>query len=204
MTRYNYDLGTHHRGITTSSREAQLWFDRGLVWCYGFNHGEAMHCFQRAAKADPKCAMAHWGIAYAAGPNYNKQWKAFDPVDLKRSLSIAWKATQEALAYLNRASPVERALIEPLAERYPSADADEVTPDWNDNYAAAMRKVYKAHADDLDVAALFAEAIMNRTPWQLWEIKSGRPASGADTAEAIAILEQSLSQAGGMQHPGLL
>src|SRR5215469_3120483 len=204
MARYNYDLGTYRRATTTGSREAQLWFDRGLVWSYGFNHEEALYCFRRAAKADPACAMAHWGIAYAAGPNYNKQWKAFDPVDLKRSLGIARKATQEALARLDGASPVERALIEPLAERYPSANAAEVTPEWNDNYAAAMREAYKAHPDDLDVAALFADAIMNRTPWQLWEIKSGMPAEGAGTAEAIAVLERSLRQAGGMHHPGLL
>ena len=204
MTLYNYDLGKYHRRITTKSREAQLWFDRGLSWCYGYNHEEAVRCFQKAAKTDPSCAMAHWGIAYAAGPNYNKQWKAFDVLDLKRSLNIAWNATQKALACLKKASSVERALIAPLVERYPSADAEAVTPTWNDNYAAAMREVYGAHADDLDIATLFAEAIMNRTPWQLWEIKSGRPAAGADTAEAISVLERGLAQAGGMQHPGLL
>jgi tetratricopeptide (TPR) repeat protein len=204
MTRYDYDLGTYHRAITTRSKEAQLWFNRGLVWCYGYNHEEAVRCFQKAAKADPNCAMVYWGIAYAAGPNYNKQWKAFDPADLKRSLSTAWKATQKALTCLKKASAVERALIEPLVERYPSPDTAAVTPIWNDNYAAAMRAVYRAHADDLDVATLFAEAIMNRTPWQLWDIKSGEPATGADTAEAIAVLERSLAQAGGMQHPGLL
>ena len=129
MARYKYDLGTYHRGITTSSQDARFWFDRGLVWSYGFNHEEALYCFRRAAKADPACAMAHWGIAYAAGPNYNKQWKAFDPVDLKRSLGIARKATQEALARLDGASPEERALIGTLAERYPSANAAEVTPE---------------------------------------------------------------------------
>jgi len=204
MAGYDYDLGSYRRPITTRSKEAQLWFDRGLVWCYGYNHEEAVRCFQKAAKADPNCAMAHWGIAYAAGPNYNKQWKAFDAADLKRSLSTAWKATQKALACLKKASPAERALIEPLVERYPSADTAAVTPVWNDNYAAAMRKVYRAHPDDLDVATLFAEAIMNRTPWQLWDIKAGTPAVGADTAEAIAVLERSLAQPGGMEHPGLL
>ena len=204
MSAYNYDLGSYHRVVTTKSKEAQLWFDRGLVWCYGYNHEEAVRCFQKAARADPNCAMAYWGIAYAAGPNYNKQWKAFDEADLKRSLSTAWKATQKALACLEKASPVEQALIRPLADRYPSADPTAVTPVWNDNYAASMRKVYRAHRDDLDVATLFAEAIMNRTPWQLWDTKSGAPAAGADTAEAIAVLERSLARAGGMQHPGLL
>jgi hypothetical protein len=148
--------------------------------------------------------MAHWGIAYAAGPNYNKQWKAFDAADLKRSLNTAFKSTQKALACLQKASPVEQALIRPLAERYPCADASAVTTAWNDNYAGSMRKVYRAHRDDLDVATLFAEAIMNRTPWQMWDTKARTPAPGADTTEAIAVLERSLAQAGGMQHPGLL
>ena len=204
MSRYNYDLGTYQRSITTRSKEAQLWFNRGLTWCYGYNHEEAVRCFQRAAEADPNCAMAHWGIAYAAGPNYNKQWKAFDPKDLKRSLKTAHVATQKALACLKKASAVERSLIKPLVERYPSAETAAVTAVWNDNYAGAMRAVYRAHSDDLDVSALFAEALMNRTPWQLWDTKSGTPAAGADTAEAIAVLERGLAQPGGMQHPGLL
>jgi hypothetical protein len=79
-----------------------------------------------------------------------------------------------------------------------------VTPVWNDGYATAMRAVYREHPDDHDVAALFAEAIMNRTPWQLWEIRTGKPAEGADTVEAIEVLERGVAQPGGMDHPGLL
>ncbi len=199
-----YDLGSYSRPVTTASAETQLWFDRGLLWCYGYNHEEAVRCFQKAASHDPSCAMAHWGIAYAAGPNYNKQWIAFDPVDLRKSLNLACDATRQALALVDRASPVEQALIRPLARRYPINQPDMVTPIWNDDYAAAMREVYRTHKDDLDVAALFAEAIMNRTPWQLWDIKAGKPADGADTAEAIAVLERALAAPGGMRHPGVL
>ena len=64
-----YDLGKHTRTISTSSADAQMWFDRGLNWTYGFNHEEAMRCFEFAIEADPDCPMAHWGLAYAAGPN---------------------------------------------------------------------------------------------------------------------------------------
>ena len=199
-----YDLGLHSRPVTTKSADAQTWFDRGLLWCYGYNHEEAVRCFRKAAEHDPACAMAYWGIAYAAGPNYNKQWKAFDPVDLKRSLETAYEATQLALELADGVSPVEQALIRPLAQRYTSNDPDKVTPIWNDDYAKEMREVYRAHPDDHDVAALFAEAIMNRTPWQLWDIKTGKPAEGADTAEAIAVLERAMAQTRGMQHPGLL
>jgi tetratricopeptide (TPR) repeat protein len=203
MTDY-YDLGTYSRRVTTTSSEAQKWFDRGLAWCYGYNHDEAVRCFEKATSADPQCAMAWWGIAYAAGPNYNKQWKAFDTVDLERSLSTAYRATAEALKRASGASAVERALIEPLRLRYPSGEPGQVTPIWNDDYAAAMRKVYQAHLQDLDVAALFAEAIMNRTPWQLWNIETGKPAEGADTLEAIEVLEKAMQLLGGGTHPGLL
>ena len=137
-----YDLGPYTRPVTTTSKEAQLWFDRGLLWCYGYNHDEAVRCFKKAAKHDPNCAMAHWGIAYAAGPNYNKQWVAFDPVDLKNSLNLACSATKRALKLLDQASPVEQALIRPLAKRYPLNEPGNVTPIWNDDYAAAMREVY--------------------------------------------------------------
>jgi len=199
-----YDIGNYRRPVSTASTEAQMWFDRGLNWCYGYNHEESVRCFQKAAAIDPGCAMAYWGMAYAAGPNYNKQWKAFDPADLKQSLATAHRATQAALALMDKTSPVERALIAPLAQRYPASNPNEVTPIWNDNYASAMREVHRAHKDDHDIAALFAEAIMNRTPWQLWDIKTGKPAEGADTLEAIAVLERALAQPGGMRHPGLL
>ena len=207
MTTY-YDLGHYRRRVTTTSVEAQMWFDRGLVWCYGFNHEEAVRCFQKAADHDPACAMAWWGVAYAAGPNYNKQWKAFDPADLERSLSLAFNATRHALALIDRASPVEQALIKPLAERYPSNNPDQVTPEataaWNDRYAEQLRAAWCEHGEDFDVAALFAEALMNRTPWQLWDVRSSKPAEGASTLEALEVLQTAMTRRGGMQHPGLL
>ena len=66
-----YDVDVYERRVTTSSPEAQTWFNRGLVWTYAYFHDEAVACFHRALDADPTCAMAHWGRAYAAGPKYN-------------------------------------------------------------------------------------------------------------------------------------
>ena len=201
---YPYDLGSYSRKVSTRTKAAQIWFNRGLAMCYGYNHDEAVRCFKAAVKADPKCAMAQWGIAYAAGPNYNKQWKAFDPTDLARSLKLARKATLKAQVLAKKGTPVEQALIAALLSRYPDDSTDAVTPTWNDNYAAAMRKVYADFGDDPDIAALFAEAIMNRTPWQLWNIETGKPVEGADTLEAVAVLEKAMKAPGGDRHPGLL
>ena len=73
-----YDLGAYSRPITTKSDEAQAWFDRGLNWVFGFNHAEAIKCFGKALEHDPGCAMAQWGISYAAGPNYNLPWHLYE------------------------------------------------------------------------------------------------------------------------------
>ncbi|MDF2826005.1 MAG: Tetratricopeptide 2 repeat protein, partial [Mycobacterium sp.] len=111
-----YDLGTYHRRVESSSAQAQLWFDRGLVWAYAFNHDEAVDCFEKALSSDPALSMARWGIAYAVGPNYNKAWDAFDPVDLAVSLARARMELQ--LAAGGRATPAERGLIEALTARF--------------------------------------------------------------------------------------
>ncbi|MFF4780422.1 hypothetical protein [Streptomyces griseorubiginosus] len=200
-----YDLGSHGRPVTTESAEAQLWFDRGLVWTYAFHHEEAVACFEKAAAADPDCAMAHWGIAYALGPNYNKPWEFFDDRDLARTVErthLAVESAHEKAAA--RATPVERALIGALRARYPQARPVEDCTVWNPPYADAMRAVHELAPDDADVAALYADALMNLTPWQLWDLRTGEPALGARTREARAVLERALASATGRDHPGVL
>ena len=204
---YEFDLGSVHRPITTNSPEAQQWFDRGLAWTYGFNHEEAVTCFRHSVEADPECAMAHWGIAYAIGPNYNKQWDSFDEDDAARSLATAFDSAMAAHRLSTGCNKPERDLIGALLQRYQQRiPADDMLP-WNDDYATAMREVWRENRNDADIEALFAEALMNRTPWQLWDIKTGEIAPGADTAEAQAVLEPAirrLSAAGSKPHPGLL
>ena len=87
-----FDLGPYSRKVTTSSPDAQLWFDRGLNWLFGFNHGEAIKCFQKAIEYDPACAMAYWGVSYAAGPNYNLPWHRYDPKGRQMALEASYDA----------------------------------------------------------------------------------------------------------------
>ncbi|MYJ29466.1 MAG: tetratricopeptide repeat protein, partial [Acidimicrobiaceae bacterium] len=209
-----YDLGSFTRPVTTRNPEAQLWFDRGMAWCYGFNHDEAIACFERTLEHDPGCAMAHWGIAYAIGPNYNKPWEDFDDDDRRQSIDLALSSLAAADEVAAGVTDVERALIGALAHRFPATGEnpdDPSGPDdfaaWNDAYADAMRAVHHSHQDDLDVCALFAEAVMNRTPWALWDLVTGEPAEGAGTVEAVGVLETAfadLDDAGANQHPALL
>jgi len=208
MSEY-YDLGSYSRRVTTASPEAQTWFDRGLLWCYGFNHEESVRCFRKAVAHDPQCALAYWGIAYASGCNYNKQWEAFGAEELKEALVEARQATDAALAKLAGATAAERALVRALEARYQSDQvvSKEEFCAWNDAYAAAMRAVYADFPDDMDICALFAEAMINRTPWKLWDLRTGRPAEGADSLETIDVLERAMRLAderGIAQHPGVL
>src|SRR5580658_7915175 len=138
-----YDLGTHSWPVTTSAPEAQTWFDRGLIWAYGFNHEEAVYCFEQALSAALRARYA--------------------PDDL----------------------PGERAV-------------------WNSNYAEAIGQVYEAFPGDPDVAALYADALMNLTPWELWDLRTGEPAAGAQTARAQVVLDRALETPAGRTHPGVL
>jgi tetratricopeptide (TPR) repeat protein len=206
--KYPYDLGNYHRPVTTTSDSAQKWLDRGLIWTYGFNHEEAIQCFKRAIEEDSNCALAFWGLSYAAGPNYNKPWEFFDEADFLETVKKADAAAEEARLRGTSASPLEQALIEALQSRYPSDLSGKYDQDdyksWNQSYADAMEKVYTGFPDDLDVATLFADALMNVTPWSLWDLKTGGPAVGAHTLKAKAVLERALSDTASDRHPGLL
>jgi tetratricopeptide (TPR) repeat protein len=200
-----FDLGPYSRKVTTTSLEAQVWFDRGLNWLFGFNHGEAIKCFQKALKHDPECAMAYWGVSYAAGPNYNLPWHRYDPLGRQMALSASYDALRGALARAEKASSVEKAMIEALPARYPQREAIEDMSPWDKAYTKEMRKVFAAYPDDLEVRAVFAESLMNETPWQMWDLRSGKPAAGAGTEECRAVLEYAFNNIpAAWYHPGLL
>lgn len=202
---YPYDLGTHACPVTTRSADAQRWFDRGLVWTYGFNHQEAVVCYRRALDHDPDCAMAWWGIAYASGPNYNMPWELYDDRTRAEALAVAYDAAQEALARLDGLSEPERQMIGALAARYPQrAPADDMA-DWDHAFADAMRAAFAACPDHLDLRSVYVESLMDLTPWKMWDLKTGQPAEGAATAEARKALEDAFANdPRAMAHPGLL
>ncbi|KAI0179816.1 TPR domain protein [Hypoxylon sp. FL1284] len=205
VARDYYDLGTYRRAVTTSSDEAREWANRGLIWGYGFNHEESAKCFERAISCDGECILAYWGLAYVLGPNYNKPWDFFDETELDAVMKRTHSVVEQARARIANASPVEAALVEALKYRYPQEGAgDQNWSIWNQGYADAMGTVYADFPDDLDIAALYVDALMNLTPWQLWDIHTGEPASGARTLEAKVILERAMGQDGGSRHPGLL
>src|SRR5438477_8727687 len=171
-------LGSYSRKITTNSPSAQRYFNQGLAFLHGFNHGAAIRSFQEAARLDPKCAMAHWGIALACGPHINLT--AVPPP----AAELAWKELQLAQQNAEHASPVERDLIEALSHRY--ADKPQDRAPLDQAYADAMRMVWQNYPNDQDVGVFFAEAMMDLRPWNQWT-PQGQPTPGTD--EILATLD---------------
>ena len=172
-------LGLYSRTITTESPKAGRYFNQGLGFYHGFNHGAAIRSFQEAARLDPTCAMAHWGIALASGPHIN--FPMVPPPAAER----AWKELQLAQQNAGKASPVEQALIEALSHRYANPQPEDRKP-LDQAYADAMREVWKTYPNDPDVGALFAEAMMDLRPWDQWTLE-GQPNPGTD--EILATLD---------------
>ena len=182
------DLGTWSHKVSATP-EAQRYFDQGLRLYYGFNHDEAIRAFREAARLDPACAMAWWGIAAAAGPNINL------PMD-EAGARTANAAIAQAVALAPHASAAEQAYIAALATRY-SAEPGARRAALDTAYSVAMRKLRKRYPADADAGALFAESLLDLNPWNQWT-RDGKPNPG--TLEAVATLEAVLKRQ--PQHPG--
>ena len=207
MKDYSYDLGTYTWPVSTNSEEAQRWFDRGLNWTFAYNHEEAGVCFNNALNFDPDFAMAHWGLAYIIGPNYNNPWELFDEQQMAMTLSESRESIAHAKACMSKASPVEQALINALAHRYQAEEPVEDMYQWSRDYSSQMSSVYKDFPDNPDVATFYAEALMNLSPWKLWDPKTGIPIDGAETLHCKEVLEKAIAAVatkGSARHPGLL
>ncbi|MGH7527757.1 MAG: tetratricopeptide repeat protein [Gemmatimonadales bacterium] len=186
-----YDnLGSLHHKITTKSPLAQQYFDQGLRLTYGFNHEEAIRSFAEGARQDSTCAMCFWGIAYARGPNINA------PMDTSAA-KPAWHAIQRAQALAAGTTPKERDLIAAMAKRYsPDPAAGRLALD--SAYAKAMKEVARKYPKDPDAQALYAEALMDLTPWNYWTDRGTKPRPG--TLEVVSNLEKTIKRY--PNHPG--
>jgi hypothetical protein len=183
-------LGSHSHPISTKVPAAQRFFDQGLVLTYGFNHFGAIDAYREAARQDPDCAMCWWGIAYAYGPNINAPMTP-------EGATEAWKALGEAQARVEHASAQERDYIAALATRYVADPQPADRSALNAAYAGAMRALHEKYPDDLDAATLYAEAIMDRFPWDYY---SDDGVARPETPAAIATLEGVLAR--NPWHPG--
>jgi len=181
------NVGEHKFPVTTDSERAQLFMNQGLNLTYGFNHAEAGRAFREAARLDPDCAMAYWSQALVIGPNINAP---MNPDDEPK----AYELVQKAVALKSNASEKEQALIDALATRYSGSSEDRAEGDRA--YASGMRDVAKRYPDDLDVATLYVESMMDLRPWNYW-MEDGQPYE--DTLEIVALIESVIER--NPEHP---
>ena len=185
------NLGNHTFSVTTDSARAQLFINQGMMLTYGFNHAEAERSFREAARLDPECAMAYWGIAYVLGPNINM------PMAVENEPK-AFAMIQKAMLLRHGASAKEQALIEALSKRYSDAEKP-FRPSLDRAYAQAIRDVSHRYPDDLDISTLYAEAIMTLSPWDYWT-RDYKPYP--DTEVVMSVLESVLAR--NPNHPGAI
>jgi hypothetical protein len=183
------NLGAHHRAIKTSNAEAQQFFDEGLTLLYGFNHEESFKSFERAAALDPASPMPYWGMSLALGTNIND-------VALPERLKQGYERLAEAEKRKANGSEVEQGLVSALGKRY-VADASGDQSVREQAYSAAMGELSRKFPDDLDVATLYAESMMNLHPWKLYK-PDGSPEPW--TPAIVATLEGVIKR--NPQHPG--
>lgn len=174
--------------IETENPEAQKYFNQGLVLAYGFNHGEAARSFYHATKLDPDCAMCYWGFAYVLGPNYNA---GMDDDNYERAYDAIQKAKD-----LGSDSEKETDLINAMAKRYVK-EAVEDRSDLDIAYSEAMKKLHNKYPKDENIAAIYAESLMDLHPWDLFD-KQGKPKEW--TPEIVGLLENILKE--NPEHPG--
>ena len=208
---YGYNLGNYKQiGLRRNSRKAQEWFDRGLAWTYGFNHEEAIKLFQRGSGS--RSRMPSWPTGASpmqpgrtttsrGRPSTRKSWP--------RCFALPTTRPRHALLQSTNCEPWEKHLIEALYFRYGSREPRPIEEmcSWNDKYVEAMSLTYARHERDPDITSLFAEALLNRTPWALWDLETGKPAPDADTEEAISVLEEGIAlreKAREKPHAGML
>ncbi|GGD35525.1 tetratricopeptide repeat protein [Pseudoxanthomonas indica] len=176
-------FGDLHRDIGTQVPAAQQYFDQGLRMTYGFNHEAAGRAFAEAARLDPQCAICVWGQALVLGPNINL---AMDPAQARDATALAARAASLA----GNARPADRALIQALVTRYRDPAPEDRTP-LDRAYADAMAQVVAQFPDDDDAATLYAEALMDLSPWAYWN-EGGTPA--ASTTRLLGELERVLAR----------
>jgi tetratricopeptide (TPR) repeat protein len=125
-------------------------FNRGVALLHDFWYEEARPQFERILKADPSCAMAHWGIALSG---FHQIWERPGTA----VMATGWQQMQAAQAQPAKTAR-ERAYVAALSEFFRPGDEDYSKR--IDAYAAAMAKVYADYPQDVDAGAFYALALI--------------------------------------------
>lgn len=181
--------GKYKWKISTRIDSAQFYFNQGINMYYGFHIIEAMASFKKAARFDPGCAILYWAQALGYGPNIN---------------DFGYRASPDALAAVNKAkefsstaSAFEKDLINAISIRYTADSTDVTRTQLNQAYTDKMKLLYDKYISLADAQALYADAMMQQHPWDLWHA-DGTPKSWTPLIRTV--LEKLLAKF--PEHPG--
>jgi tetratricopeptide (TPR) repeat protein len=180
--------GSHSWKISTINDSAQFYFNQGINLYYGFHIIEALPSFKKAQTFDSTCAMLYWAEALAYGPNINDFGYPASP--------DALLAVSKAKLLINNSFPKEKGLIDAMQAHY-SEDSSRQRTVLNQEYADKMKTLYVQYPTDVEIGTLYADALMNLHPWDLWQ-HDGKPKPW--TPELISVLENMLKNY--PEHPG--
>lgn len=154
--------GEHSYKISTRNDSAQRYFDQGLSMYYSYHFREAYASFKEAARFDGSCAIIYWGQALALGPSYNGGY------DYKMNIKVP-AVIDEMVRFADQASIEEKNLVQAMANRYDIFDAeDKRRPELNGLYAATLKPLVSRYPDDIEVKALYIDAVMLIHAWDFW------------------------------------
>ena len=145
---------------TSCNAAARQAFERAVAMLHSFWFDEAERTFQAAAAADPRCAMAHWGIAMTLWGN--PMARANPPAERQqRALEEARRAAE--LARAAGTSDRERGYIEAVLALYRDFErADHLTR--MRRHEEALRALYERHPDDPEAAIFYARMVVANAP----------------------------------------
>ncbi len=181
-------LGPFTRPISSTSTDAQAYFNQGMQMMFAFARPDAIRSFRAAWAADPACAICHWGEAWAWGSYLN------EPMDAEDA-PFAYAASRRALELKPKASAVERDYIDALAVRYVKDFDPEKRRVQDEAYAESMKRLSEKYPQDLDARTLYADALF------LLEPRRGRRDVNAPSVQRLhGVLEGILAR--DPKHPG--
>ena len=165
--------------VKSTSELAKRHFRQGMALYYGFNYEDALRNFRYATDLDGTFVMGWWGRALAAGPNIN-----LDIDDDCMKWARTWSGTAWSLAQQQYPQGgVEYDLAHALMIRY--AGSKVATDEYADAMASVWAKV--AAAAHPEVGALYAESLMDKWPWDLWN-PDGTEKHIPDTHDVLTVL----------------
>ena len=181
-------LGTFTRPISSTSKEAQAFFDQGFQLMYAFAKVYAVRSFRESWTRDPNCAICYWGEAWAWGSYLNGPMTAEEGPG-------AYEAIQKALSLKQYATPKERDFIDALAVRYVKDFVPARRLEQDRPYAEAAGRLAEKYPDDLDAATLYADALFVMEPR-----RGTRDINHPNVQRLHAVLEKVLAL--DIHHPG--